>query len=233
MISIGAALCVSRTGYGQTSPPSGNAITTTGFSWELGVGYPDALSVGGSLSVRQSRLKSIPGRGSLFRGVEVGATAGVGAVGVRVSWVDYFAYDAGREGWSIDARYVRPWILNWGVARGVSYVGAGASWQFSYLRVSGALVTSPRHRPRRVVPVLHFGFVVPFTRGISRLNKDQIPERGARMAVSSAGLCQADTVDGRIRASDGIMIAVGPNLKSARRVLQGRTLSRLRQVTKG
>lgn len=129
--------------------------------WDIGVGYPDAVSVGASLSIGRSRLKSIPGRGSLFRGVEVNATAGLGAGAARISWADYFSYDAGRDGWSVDVVVIRPWLLGWAPGSGEVHVGAGGSWRLNYLRLSGALVRSMSGGRSRFLPVIQASLWMP------------------------------------------------------------------------
>lgn len=129
--------------------------------WEIAVGYPEAVSVGGGVAIGRSRLKSIPGRGFLFRGVEVAANAGLGAGSARISWADYFSYDAGRDGWSVDVVVIKPWMRAWAPGPGQVYVGAGASHRLNYLRLSGALVRSVTGRHSRLLPVIQASLWMP------------------------------------------------------------------------
>jgi hypothetical protein len=169
-VVVGAALlgclvllapCVAAAQTTDASATPSNAVMTSFLDWEAAVAYPGALAIGGSFSVGRSRLATIPGRGRAFRGVEVAASAGLGSADARVSWVDYVAYDAGLAGWSIDAVYVRPWAMSWGMADGDSYIGAGASWLFGYLRMSGALVTNASSSERQVVPTAQVAILMP------------------------------------------------------------------------
>lgn len=135
-------------------------VTTASLDWEVGIGYPDAVAVGGQVFLGRSRLASIPGRGAHLKGVEVGATVGLGAASARVSWAQYFKHDVGPDGWSADVLYVRPWVLAW-AHRGDPYVGLGGSWRAAYLKVSGAiLVNGPRGR-RQIVPAVQATMLMP------------------------------------------------------------------------
>lgn len=136
------------------APPGRSSLVVAATTWSVGLGYPEALSLGGEVAVGRSTSAAVVGRGFSFRGVELGAGIGLGAGTMRLSWADYFAYDAGREGWSVDAVLLRPWGLSWAQGRDDWLVGGGASWHVSYLRISAALTRSVSGGRTRVVPVL-------------------------------------------------------------------------------
>jgi hypothetical protein len=141
---------------GQTpSDPSDREVVVGGFLTAT-VGYPDAVALGGSMGVYAGRLYD-------FSGVELGASAGVGAVSGRVSWAKYAGTDViGTVGWSIDAVYVRPWVLKWGVARGGSYVGGGLSARALFSRVSLALLVAPDEPAKPIRPRLLYQVEIPW-----------------------------------------------------------------------
>jgi hypothetical protein len=154
---LGVAACpvVAQTGSGLSS-----SVAASG-SWSLGLGYPGAFSVEGALAVGRSTPESVPGRGAYFSGIELGAGAGVGAGVVRLSWADYFDYDAGQKGWSLDALVLRPWGLSWATGRDEWFVGGGASWRRSYFRLTGAVARSMSGGRTRVVPFVQGHLSLP------------------------------------------------------------------------
>lgn len=157
----GLLLLVAACPVAAQTPAAGASSFATPTSWSLGLGYPEALSLGGELAVGRSTSARVAGRGASFRGVELGASVGLGAGAVRLSWADYFAYDVGREGWSIDALVLRPWGLAWARGRDEWFVGGGASWRVSYLRISAAVARSVSGGRAVVVPVLQGHLALP------------------------------------------------------------------------
>ncbi len=159
LLGIGCPLVSSGQTPSGPLAPVGSAVTA--FDWESGLGYPSGVAVGGQVGFVRTRAATVPGRGSHFRGVELGASVGLGAGMARASWTNYFEYDAGKEGWSIDAVYLQPWLVSWGPERGRPYLGAGGSWVRGYARFSGALVTRVSGARRSVVPVLQVALSMP------------------------------------------------------------------------
>jgi hypothetical protein len=98
----------------------------------------------------------------MLRGVGATSEIGPGGISGRVGWTTLFEYDAGMDGWSFDAVYVRPWLIEWGSRRGANYLGAGVTRYLGFVRISGAVVVSDSS-PRDVSPTVKFGFVVPFS----------------------------------------------------------------------
>lgn len=129
--------------------------------WSAGFAYPESLAGGATVVLGKRRLARIAGRGSTLRGLAASADIGPGAVSGRIGWANMFEYDAGVDGWSFEALYVRPWLLEWGARRGANYVGAGVTRYFGFLRVSGAVVASDS-KLLDVSPSIGFGFVMPF-----------------------------------------------------------------------
>ena len=74
----------------------------------------------------------------------IGIDAGLGAASARVGVAKIRAHDAGYDGWSFELRYLRPWLIQWGLNEGTDYLGAGVTRYFSWFRFSGALVTGYR-----------------------------------------------------------------------------------------
>jgi hypothetical protein len=130
-------------------------------SWSLGLGYPDALSLEGALAVGRTTPARVTGRGASVRGIELGASVGLGAGAVRISYADYVAHDAGRAGWSVDALALRSWGLSWAPGRDQWFVGGGASWRVSYFRFTAALVRGVSGSRTRVVPRLQGHLALP------------------------------------------------------------------------
>lgn len=144
----------------QTPPGSSSSVVVSG-SWSLGLGYPDTLSLEGTLAVGCSTPMRVTARGASVRGIELGASAGLGAGAVRISWADYVAHDAGRAGWSVDALALRSWGVSWAPERDQWFVGGGASWRVSYFRVTAALARGVSGGRARVVPLLQGHLALP------------------------------------------------------------------------
>jgi hypothetical protein len=49
-------------------------------------------------------------------------------------------HDAGFEGISVEAMYVRPWIMQWGMRRNDNYLGFGGSVYGGFFRLAGGVV---------------------------------------------------------------------------------------------
>lgn len=128
-----------------------------GWDVALVAAYPEVVALDASIFVGATRTTRA-GRTDHFRGAEIGAVAGLGAVAARVSFADYAATHMGRAGWSIDAVAVRPWVLDWGMARGASYVGGGLSVRAIFSRLSVALLVAPKERDRRMRPRVAYTF---------------------------------------------------------------------------
>ncbi len=160
-LGVGLLLVVAACPVAAQTALAGSSSFATPTSWSVGLGYPEALALGGELAVGRSTSAHVAGRGASFRGVELGASLGLGAGSVRLSWADYVAYDAGREGWSIDALVLRPWGLGWARGRDEWLVGGGASWRVSYLRISASIARSVSGGRAVLVPVLQGHVALP------------------------------------------------------------------------
>lgn len=79
---------------------------------------------------------------------------------MRVGWAHLKAHDVGFGGWSYEAVYVRPWLLQWGMNKGGQYLGAGVTYHTSWWRLSGAVVTDTSRAAHRIVPTLKAGAVL-------------------------------------------------------------------------
>jgi len=128
--------------------------------WHASIDYPVAASGGLSLIIGKERATSIRGYGQL-RGMLVNAESGPGGFTGRLGFARLFQYDAGVDGFSIEAVYVRPWLLRWGLQSGEDYVGPGVTYRFGYLRVSGAAVVAT-NGTKQVRPSVTIGIAVPF-----------------------------------------------------------------------
>jgi hypothetical protein len=109
--------------------------------WNCGPAYPEGF-VAGTTTIFGKYKWTIPHRGGLVRGVEAGGDIGPGGLSARVGWTQLFAYDAGFDGYSFDAVYVRPWLVKWGLDTGANYVGGGVTRHFGWFRFSGAVLVN-------------------------------------------------------------------------------------------
>lgn len=131
-------------------------------NWEVavGAGYPEVAALEGAVSAGAARSLR-PRLSGQFRGIEIGATLGLGAAVGRVSWIEYTANDIARVGWSLDSMVLRPWGPGVGLARSSSYVGGGVSVRAFYSRLSVGVLAAPRGRERRVRPRVLYSVVWP------------------------------------------------------------------------
>lgn len=124
----------------QPSPSEGLAGPRTLAMWHVGIGYPQAITGGASVVLVTRRLPSVHSLGRRSDGLLVGAEGGVGGLSVRAGWAQIYGYDAGFLGWSVEALYLRTWVLEWGFPTGSHYVGGGASAYLGPLRFSSGLM---------------------------------------------------------------------------------------------
>ena len=127
--------------------------------WTVSLGNPEVIAGGLSLVVG-SHTPTVTGRSSLRRGVHVGIEAGPGGMTARSGWADLLETDVGVEGWSVDAVWVRPWLMQWGLRRDTNYVGSGASYYLGPYRLSAAILAN-LSSGRLIAPALKAGVVVP------------------------------------------------------------------------
>jgi hypothetical protein len=146
----------------QTFPdslPTAWRATSKAF-WHAGIDYPAAASGGLSAVIGKERTTSIRGYSQL-RGMIVTIESGLGGFGGRLGYASLFQYDAGTDGFSIEAVYVRPWLLRWGLQSGENYVGPGMTYRFGYVRLSGTTVVAT-NGSRQVRPSVTLGLAIPF-----------------------------------------------------------------------
>jgi hypothetical protein len=130
--------------------------------WHAGIDYSGGATAGVSLVVGRERTTSIRGYSQL-RGMIVTVESGLGGFGGRLGYARLFQYDAGTDGFSVEAVYMKPWLLRWGFHSGENYIGPGITYRFGYVKLSGAAMVSTKGSERQVRPSVSFGFAVPFT----------------------------------------------------------------------
>lgn len=128
----------------------------------FGADYPTAASTGFGIVLGKERMTSGRFGNSHIKGLSASVEAGLGGVTGRLGWASLFNYDAGSEGFSVEAVYVRPWVLRWGPKAGENYIGPGMTYRLGYARISGALlVRASAGTSWRVAPSITLGFAIP------------------------------------------------------------------------
>ena len=130
--------------------------------WTVSLSHPDTVAGRMTAILGKRRLGRIVGRGSTLRGLGAGYDIGPGGLSARIGWTDLFEYDAGVDGWSFEAVYVRPWLIQWGSRRGSNYIGGGLTRYFGFLRLSGAIVVDTSLSSHDVSPTATLGILLPF-----------------------------------------------------------------------
>ena len=128
--------------------------------WNVGIGYPETASVGAAIVIGKHRTTSIRGNGQI-RGLLASIEPGIGAATARLGFANLCEYDAGQDGFSIEAVYSHPWGLRWGPDLNKNYVGPGATYYKNYLRISGAILISTAGPYKHVAPSFTVGFWFP------------------------------------------------------------------------
>ena len=108
--------------------------------WHAGIGTPEAIEGGLTVVVGAESIHTHWANPRYVRGLLLGGNAGVGGGTMRLGWADVGRADAGPGGWSVEAIYVRPWLLQWGMRRNANYVGATGTLYLGQIRFSGGLV---------------------------------------------------------------------------------------------
>src|SRR5262245_29435439 len=101
------------------APPAGRPFGATCL-WEIDAGNPQAVGTGLTLVLGQTRYTGPAGRANrIVRGAVVASSVGIGGLSARVGWARLYQYDvvAAADGWSVEAVYARPWLLQWGLRR--------------------------------------------------------------------------------------------------------------------
>jgi len=130
--------------------------------WHAGIDYPLAAIGGFSIVIVKERTTSTRGY-TQQRGMIVTVESGLGGIATRLGYASLFHYDAGGDGFSVEAVYVKPWLLRWGLRSGENYVGPGMTFRFGYLRLSGAALIGENGSRRQLRPSVTFGIAAPFT----------------------------------------------------------------------
>jgi hypothetical protein len=129
-------------------------------SYEFGVGYPHWVSGGVSAVIGFYTSGSI--RTAHLQGVYGAIDVGIGGLVARGGWTKLMEHDAGVEGFSIEAVYLRPHGVWSGLERGENCVGPGFTYHFGYMRVSGAVViVLAGPNARQVVPTASLTIAMP------------------------------------------------------------------------
>lgn len=86
---------------------------------------------------------------------------GIGGLTARVGWARLHQYDvvASADGWSVEAVYARPWLLQWGMRRDTNYLGGRLTFRGGQVHISGAVL--------RDVSTSEKGTVVSVSAGLS------------------------------------------------------------------
>src|SRR5262245_6696577 len=146
--------------YAQDAQPQTihRAIEITGL---VGANYPIAVSGGFGVLVGSER--DLGGRYGYRRlkGISASAEAGPGGIVGRLGWTNLFRYDAGADGFSFEAVYLRPWGLRWGVEHKRNWVGPGLTYRMGYARIAGAALIRIGATSFRVAPSATVGLVFP------------------------------------------------------------------------
>ena len=95
------------------------------------------------------------------RGYVLAPLRGASAVIDRRYSVTILRYDAGMDGFSVEA-YLRPWWLRWGLRSRESYLGAEATYHFGYASILGAVLVATTGSSRQVTAIAKLGLVMPF-----------------------------------------------------------------------
>jgi hypothetical protein len=128
--------------------------------WNVGIGYPQALS-GGVMAVIGERRRTHRFGGQL-RGIVLACEPGVSGLSARAGWASLAPYDAGIGGFSIEGVYLRPWLLPWAFKANDNYLGPGGTYHLGYLKLSGGILTNLNGPSRQVRPTITVGLVIPF-----------------------------------------------------------------------
>ena len=113
-----------------------------------------------TLVIGQKWAVGQPLRGNeIVRGALIASSVGVGGLTARLGWTRLHQYDvyAAADGWSFEAVYARPWVLQWGMRRDTNYLGGGVTFRDGLMQFSGALLTDVSTAARGTVIVVSAG----------------------------------------------------------------------------
>ena len=157
---VATFLCISTSAYAQTLPNPKPWRRTIKIAALVESGYPTALSGGLGFVLGKQRLTGVRGESQL-QGVSASIEGGVGGMTARLGWTRLFQYDAGADGFSFEAVYVRPWYLRWGMESGRNYLGPGMTYRLGVTRISGAALVNTERGGWRVYPSVSVGIALP------------------------------------------------------------------------
>lgn len=112
--------------------------------WDINIGNPQAVGTGATFVIGQKWDTGPAGRANrVVRGALVASSVGFGGLTARVAWTRLHQYDvvAAADGWSVEAVYSRPWLLQWGLRRNTNYLGGGLTFRSGLMQFSAALLT--------------------------------------------------------------------------------------------
>jgi hypothetical protein len=110
--------------------------------WHASVGRPGIVGAGVSAVLGRKSTWTHWTRPQIVEGLLLGGDVGPGGVTTRVGWSRLMRHDAGFVGVSVEALYVRPWLVQWGMRRNDNYLGLGASVYGGFVRLAGGVVRS-------------------------------------------------------------------------------------------
>src|SRR5262245_17184960 len=82
--------------------------------WHASVSRPEIVGAGVSTVLGAESTRTHWTHPQIVEGVLLGGDVGVGGATARIGWSRLMRHDAGFEGVSVEALYVRPWAVQWG-----------------------------------------------------------------------------------------------------------------------
>jgi len=142
-------------------PPPLRTYRKTEITALAGASYP--IAGFGGLGVVIGKETTLGGRYGYrqLKGISASVEAGPGGLTSRLGWTSLYRYDAGAEGFSFDAVYMRTWNLKWGVERNRNWLGPGISYRIGYAKISGAALVKTGPGSWRLAPSASVGIVIP------------------------------------------------------------------------
>jgi hypothetical protein len=122
---------------GVYSKPVGAGTLTI---WHASIGRPEVIGAGVSAVLGRESTWTHWTHPQIVEGLLLAGDVGVGGATARVGWSRLMLADAGFGGMSVEALYVRPWAIQWGMRRNDNYVGAGASLYGGFFRLAAGVV---------------------------------------------------------------------------------------------
>ena len=126
--------------------------------WHASVSRPEVIGAGVSAVVGRESTRTHWTRPQIVEGLLLGGDVGVGGATARVGWSRLMRHDAGFEGMSFEALYVRPWAVQCGMRRNDNHLGAGASLYGGFFRFAAGVVHNVSSGGR-VTPKVELGII--------------------------------------------------------------------------